>query len=78
MAINSEINEVCMSSRQTTSRERYYFGTIGNLTDTDEDLLRINMQINENLERSYQCTVEVRFLLKSQEYIIPKVLQKSV
>lgn len=78
MAINSEINQVCMISVNEISTELLNADAIRTATDSDEHLSRIKQEIQDDPERSYEYTLEDGILFKGQRVIIPGILQKSV
>jgi hypothetical protein len=78
LAINNEVNCVCMASVKEISIEWLNADTIRKATDSDEQLSRTKLEIQYNPELSYEYTLEGGILFKGQRVIIREVLQKPV
>jgi hypothetical protein len=78
LAINNEVNCVCMASVKEISTESLDADAIRKATDSDEQLSKTKREIQDNPELSYEYTLEAGILFKGQRVIIPKILQKAV
>jgi hypothetical protein len=78
LAVNSEVNCVCMASMKKISTEWLNTDAIREATDSDEQLSKTKLEIQDNPKLSYEYTLEADILFKGQRIIMPKNLQKSV
>jgi hypothetical protein len=67
-----------MASVKEISTEWLNADAIRKATDSDEQLSKTKLEIQDNPKLSYEYTLEAGILFKVQQVIIPKILQKAV
>jgi hypothetical protein len=78
LAINNEVNCVCMASVKEISTKWLNADAIRKATDSDEQLSKTKLEIQDNPELSCEYTLEAGILYKGQWVKIAKILQKQV
>jgi hypothetical protein len=67
-----------MASVKEISSEWLDADAVRKATDSDEQLSKTKLEIQDNSELSYEYALEEGVLFKDQRFIIPKILQKPV